>query len=238
MKDIERRRIETFLRVQAFGRENGAQFPQASFAGEQFAVIDSVLKDLEKHTSAQVGGMSAARLGSVSKAAAHDELLRTLEAISRTARPLAANTPGLIEKFRVPHGQGNQALLATARAFVAAALPLKAEFIKRGLDENFIEDLEADIDALAEAITRKIESHESHVAATAAIDELIERGMNALRELDPFMRNTFADDHARLAAWLSASRVERSARRKNGQPEKPPAHDSPTETAAPHSGDS
>ena len=42
-------------------------------------------------------------------------------------------SPGLLEKFRVPHNQSNQAVLAAARAFAAAALPLKAEFVKRGM---------------------------------------------------------------------------------------------------------
>jgi hydrogenase maturation factor len=76
---------------------------------------------------------------------------------------------------------------------------------------GFLEDLEADIEALEEAITRQIESRGSHVESTAAIEDATERGISALRELDPIMRNTFADDPVKLAAWLSASRVERRA---------------------------
>ena len=113
---------------------------------------------------------------------------------------------------------------AAARAFVAAALPLKAEFVKRGMPADFLDDLEADIAALEEAQTRKIEGRDSHVGATAAIDDEIERGMNAVQELDPAMRNTFAHNAAKLAAWTSASRVERAPRRtkNNNPPEQPP----------------
>ena len=221
--------------MQTFGKENVALFPATSFAGEQFAVIDDVLEELEQHATTQAAGLSAAREGTTGKAAARDELMRALEAISRTARPMAANSPGLLEKFRVPHNQSNQAVLAAARAFAAAALPLKAEFVKRGMRPDFIEDLEANIEAFDEAITRKIESRESHVETTAAIDDATERGVTALRELDPIMRNILADDPSKLAAWLSASHVERSARRSKKEDGKPTAHDSPSGTSAPPS---
>ena len=57
---------------------------------------------------------------------------------------------------------------------------------------DFLDDLQADIAQLEEANAHKAQHLESHVEATAAIDEQIERGMNAVRELDPFMRNTGA----------------------------------------------
>jgi len=59
-----------------------------------------------------------------------------------------------------------------------------------------------------------VSEKESHVAATAAIDVEVERGMNAVRELDPIVRNKFASDAATLAAWSSATHVERNPRRK------------------------
>jgi hypothetical protein len=234
MNDLVRRRLETFQRVDSLGGEHAALFLSTSFAGEQFAVIKEVIQGLETHTSAQAGGLSASRQSTDSKAAARDELTRTLEAISRTARPMAATNPGVAEKFRVPRNQSDQALLAAARAIAAAALPLKAEFIKRGLSASFLDDLDTEIAALADANTQKIESRESHVSATAAIDDHVERGMNALRELDPIMRNTFADDPANLAAWMSASRVERTTSRSKATPNAKPKAEAPlAETETP-----
>ncbi|MGB8507495.1 MAG: hypothetical protein WCD76_03740 [Pyrinomonadaceae bacterium] len=221
MKDTERRRFEMFLRVQAQGREHAALFPSTSFAGEQFNTLSAVVAELETHASAQAAGLGAARQGASGKAAARDELMHDLEAISRTARPLEATSPGIIEQFRVPHNKSNQAVLATARAFADAALPLKAEFVKRGMPSDFIEELKADIEAFDKAVTLKIEGRDTHVIATAAIDELIERGMGAVHELDPILRNTFAGDHAKLAGWLSACRVERKARRRKAEDDTP-----------------
>jgi hypothetical protein len=234
MKDSVRNLIETFQRVKSQGEEHAALFPATSFAGEQFAIINEVLEALEQHTGAQAAGLSAARQSSDSRAAAREELMRDLEAISRTARPMAATIPGIAEQFRIPHNQSDQAVLATARAFATAALPHKDEFIKRGLPADFLEDLEADMEALQEAITSINESRDTHVQATAAIDDIIERGVRALRELDPFMRNHFADDAAKLAGWLSASRVERSTRRKKTVAEKPTAHNTEAEKPAAH----
>jgi hypothetical protein len=221
MKDTERRRLEMFIRVREFGAAHAAQFPPTSFAGQQFAILDSAIGALEEQTGAQSSGRSRVRESTSSKAAARDELMRDLEAISRTARAMALTVPGLDDKFRVPHNQGNQNVLAAARAAATDALPLKAEFIKRGMPDDFIDDLEADIALLEQAISHKAQGKESHVAATAAIDLEIERGMKAVREIDPVVRNKFASDPSILAAWSSATHVERSPRRKPVAPATP-----------------
>ncbi|HMF56140.1 MAG TPA: hypothetical protein VK619_07325 [Pyrinomonadaceae bacterium] len=234
MKAIEARRLDMFIRVQAFRTERAAQFPQTSFAGQQFAIVDSVVNNLEDHARAQASGKSTVKQSTSSRAAARDELLRDMAAISRTARAMALTSPGLDDKFRVPYGQGNQALLASARAFAADALPLKAEFIRRGMPADFLDDLQADIAELDETITNKAQGAESHVAATAGIDTEIDRGMNAVRELDSVMRNTFANDPSTLAAWLGSSHVERPPRRKESNTNSP--HGTTTENTKPSGG--
>jgi hypothetical protein len=223
MKDTERRRLEMFIRVREFGTAHAVEFPATSFAGEQLAILTDAIIALETHTSAQTSGKGTVRESATSKAAARDELMRDLEAISRTARALSQTTPGIENKFRIPHNQSDQAVLAAARAAASDALSLKAEFIKRGLPSDFLEDLQADIDLMEEAIERKAQGEGSQVAATAAIDREIELGMNAVRQLDPVMRNKFANDPATLAAWLSASHVERPPRRSTQSSATPPA---------------
>jgi len=221
MKDTERRRLEMFIRVREFGSAHAAQFPPASFAGEQFAILDTAIDALELQGSVQTSGKGTVRESITSKAAARDEVMRDLEAISRTARAMALTTPGVGDKFRIPHNQSHQEVLAVARAAAADAPPHKAEFIKRGLPADFIEDLQDDIEEMEGAIARKALGTESHTAATAAIDTEIERGMNALRELDSLMRNTFSNDPATLAAWTGASHVERAPRSQTKQPTPP-----------------
>jgi hypothetical protein len=212
MKDTERRRFEMFIRVREFGAAHASQFPAGSFAAEQFAALDSAIGALEAHASAQSSGRSGAKQAATGKAAARDELLRDLEAISRTARSMALTTPGLDDKFRAPRNWGHQEVLATARAVAADAVPFKAEFIRRGLPADFLEDLTADIAVMEQAVSQKARGTDSHVTATAAIDAEVERGVTAVRQLDAAVRNTFVSDPAALASWLSASHVERTPR--------------------------
>jgi uncharacterized phage infection (PIP) family protein YhgE len=228
MKDIERRRYETFLRVREFITGRAAQFPPTTLAGELLTRLNAVINEMETHTTAQSSGRSATLQSSTSKAAARDELRRDLDAISRTARVMALSTPGLEDKFRAPRSVSDQALLATARAFAADALPLKAEFARRGLPDDFLDDLNSDIEEFEQTNTQKIQKRESQVAATAAIDSALERGINVVRELDAIMRNQFANDPASLASWLSASHTERSPRRAPANTSTTPPAPTPT----------
>jgi hypothetical protein len=220
MRDTERRRYEMFLRVREFIASRAAEFPPTTLAGELFTRLNAVINELDAHTTAQASGRNATLQSSTSKKALRSELRRDLTAISRTARVMASSTPGLEDKFRAPRSVSDQTLLATARAFAADAQPLATEFIRRGLPDNFLADLNSDIAEFEQAINQKIQMRESQVAATAAIDSALERGVNIVRELDAIMRNRLANDPASRAAWLSASHTERSPRR--ATPEEPP----------------
>jgi hypothetical protein len=209
MDTLETRRLEMFGRVGALGAEHAAQFPKGSYGAGLFMRLDAVIKGLGEHALRQSTGQSSVREGVTSKAAVRDELLRRLEAISRTARVIAYTSPGLEDKFRLPRSIGDQALLQLARTFASDAAPLKDEFTRRGLAATFIEDLSEEADEFAASINQKAQGRSAHVAASAEIDELIEQGMRTARELDALVRNTFADDPATLAAWESASHVER-----------------------------
>lgn len=223
MKDSDTRRYEAFVRVRDFGAERAAQFPPNSFGAEKLLALDAVIAGLDKHASTQASGLSTAQQGVTGKAAARDELRRDMEAISRTARSMAFDTPGLEDKFRLPRMPKDQELINTARAFAADALPLAAEFARRGLPADFLADLVSDIESFEQAINHTTKGRSAHVASTAAIDDLIEDGMTHLRQLDAVVRNLFADDPATLAAWTSASHVERAPRRNRTVAPAPPA---------------
>ena len=221
MDDSERRRYGTFRRVREYGTTRNAEFPAATLAGRLFSNLNAVIEELDTLSATQASEHSATLESSAGKASARDELRSDLEPISRAARVMALTMPGFEDKFRMPRSVSDQALLATARAFAADALPLKAEFIQRGLPDTFLEDLAADIETFEQAINRKIQRHEARVAATAAIDDAVERGINLVRELDAIMRNKYAGDPSSLAAWISASHTERRPRRSGSNPNPP-----------------
>jgi hypothetical protein len=226
MTDNDTRRYEMFLRVRQHGTDEAASLAANSFVTSLFNDLSQVIAELETHTNAQSTGLTSARQSTRSKAVARDEIEHDLQAISRTARSMALSMPGIEEKFRHPRELKDQDLLTIARRIAAEALPLKAEFVKRGLGPNFLEDLDDDIQAFEEALTRRTQGAATHVNATAAIDDLIERGIRLVRELDAIMRNIYEDNAGKLAAWLSASRVERAPRR-TPQPPAAPAPPAP-----------
>jgi hypothetical protein len=212
MKDSETRRLEMFIRVRKFGAARADAFPANTRGGELLTILNTSITEMEGHAATQSSGTRASKEVTTLKAVARDALREDLEAISRTARALAFTTPGLDDKFRLPRNVGDQAWLAAARSFAADAVPLKAEFIRRGLPQGFLDDLNADITEFEESIGSREQKTGEHVAATAAIDGSIERGMNAVRELDAIVQNTFRNDPATLARWTSASHTERPPR--------------------------
>ncbi|MDQ3820535.1 MAG: hypothetical protein M3362_23030, partial [Acidobacteriota bacterium] len=141
MRDDNTRCLETFLRVRQLGADEAAAYASNAFIKDLFNSLSTVISDLETHTNAQASGLTGVRQGTRSKEAARIELERALRAIARTARSMSITMPGLEQKFRSPRDLKEQELLATARMFAADAVPLKAEFIKRGLPPTFLDDL-------------------------------------------------------------------------------------------------
>jgi len=218
MRDAQRRAYDSLVRARDFGQERAADFPANSFGAQLFADLNDVVAELSLHAEMQTSRRSAAKQGTTSKAAARANLLEDLEAISRTARAMAINNPGLADLFRLPHSNGDQALLSTAHAFATDAVAYKADFIKHELPADFLEDLAADIAAFETADTERHNSTGAHVAATRGFDDTLERGLNIKRQLDAVVRNKYRDDPATLAAWTSATHVERPPKRKRKTP--------------------
>jgi len=109
-----------------------------------------------------------------------------------------------------------------ARAFATDAAPLSAQFIAHELPADFLADLNADIAALEAAISDQSGGVGDHVAANAAIDDAIDRGVEVVRKLDAIVKNKYANNPATLAEWTSASHTERAPRRKASTPATPP----------------
>jgi hypothetical protein len=220
MNQMEIKRYNMLLRVRDFGASQAATFPAASFGGQLFSAVNSAISELTTHAAAQTSG--AARQSISSKAVARANLFDNLEAITRTAKAMALDTPGLEDKFRLPRRASDAVLLNSARAFLADAQPLKAEFLKYALAEDFLEDLQFDIDAFEAAIRVKNTTSASRISATASIEEALSKGLKAVQQLQAVVRNKFGNDPAKLVAWASSSHVERSGGSGKSKIEPPP----------------
>lgn len=228
MNDNERRRHQMFVRVRDFGQAHANDFAAGSFALQLFTNIGTVVTTLDGHAASEVSGRGDARQGTQSRSQARAALRDDLEAINRTAKAMAEDVPGIDDKFRVPRGNNDLEMLNAARAFKADAEPLKAQFVAHELPANFLEDLQADIDAMEAAISDQSSGVGDAVAAGAAIDDTVSSGVDIVRKLDAIVRNKYANNPAALAEWTSASHTERAPRRSAPAPSPPPPGQGPT----------
>lgn len=228
MNDIENRRRQTFVHVHSFGVAHENDFAANSLGKQLFVTLATVISELEGHAASEASGFGLARQATTIRMQAREALREAMEAISRTARAMAFDVPGIEEKFRVPRNNNDQQLLSTARAFATEAAPLAAQFIAHELPADFLAVLNADIAALEAAINSRSSGVGDHVAARAAIDNTIARGRDVVRKLDVIVKNKYANNPAMLAEWRSASHTERAPRHHKA-PAQPPA---PTESAS------
>ena len=212
MQDKERNYYNTFVRVRDFGVENAVDFPVGSAGATNFALVAAATDAMEQSGATQISGAASQMI--TQKDIANAELRAELRAINRTARALAVDNPGIGDLFRMPHGSSEQDLLVAAMAFVTNATPLAAQFVAFGLPVGFLTGLQADIDAFAAAVTDKSSASGEKVSATASIGYGVKNGLEALRRLRAIVPNKYSGRPAKLAAWASASHVERPPKKK------------------------
>jgi hypothetical protein len=182
-----------------------------------FTKLAGVIDRLEAHGARQTSSKGAARQGTDSRAEARDEVREDVRAISRTARVMDEEIPGLAARFRLPEGNNDQVLLNTGRAAFAeltADPALAAQFIAHELPADFLADLNSDLAALETAMSAQADGIVNGVSQRVAIETEVDEGDATVRKLDAIMKNKYANNPAVLAEWTSASRTERAPRRK------------------------
>lgn len=192
--------------------------------------MGEVIARLEQLGATQVSSTSSSRQTTTSKSVSRNSLRATLDAMSLAAGAMAESTPGLEDKFLRPRHRGEAALLSAARAFLRDAPPFSAEFIKFGMAADFLTELEQQITEVVEATSERHGHTQSRVAATAELDEAIEDGLKLRRQLNAIVRNSSRNDVGVLAAWESASHIERQSRSAETSTPDTPEPTSPPET--------
>jgi hypothetical protein len=229
MQKSETRVLDMLRSVRLHGQARAAAFPANSRGGELYVSVNAGIGNIERISGEQAEHERNFREASKRKDVAEDSLRELMVSINRTARSMSRTTPGAEEKFRLPPNRDGEMWLAAARAFVAEAGPLADEFVRRNTAPDFIDDLKARTLAVVQADDAQQKAENARVAATADLAAAIQQGLEDVRELDAIVRNTFAGNEAELAAWKSASHVERAPRRA-GEEEEPPAPPAPAQS--------
>lgn len=213
MQDSERNRIEAGERIDNFSVDNPADFV-SGVPHTQILVIRAMLVLIAQYAAAQVEGGGDAAMGFDSKGIARETLRDFMQRIADTARVMTYMHPGLNDKFRMPWGASDQVLLATAKAWYNDIVDYEHDFMSHGMPDDFRTVLNDDLAAFEASFTDPMSGVDERVAATAQLGENIRQMMIAIRILDQVMRNIYAANPGKLAAWISASHVERPPKKK------------------------
>ena len=210
MKKYERARFNMFLRAVQFITDNVGDFVAGGLVLTQLAVLQAVVAVLQTLTGEQAEGLGGARFQFNDKDTARENLRDILSQISRTARSMVYEFPGLDLKFRMPRNRNDAELLAKARAFLTEATPLATDFERYEMSRNFVSDLQTLINDFEASLSEPGTAIDEHVAATAKIGAEIRKGMIAVRTMQGAVKNKYQNNIGKLAAWLSASHLETS----------------------------
>lgn len=216
MNDRDRRRYEMLVRVKQFGIDNSGDF--TGIATTKFSEIGTIVDDTETKAAAQQSGFAEAAQQFEVKDTARENLRDEMSDISRTAKSMEYEFDGISNKFRFQRNLNDADLLAKGRAFVIEAGPYDANFQDYGLANTFIADLTAACDAFEGTFATSASAQAEHVAATAETAAKIREGMIAKRILDGIVKNVYDTKPGKLAAWVSASHVEKDPEKQTPTP--------------------
>ena len=211
MDHHESRKQHTFTRVRDFGIEHAGDFAPNSVATQLFAEIAGIVEAITTSATRQFSKDRNARQGTTGRAEARAKLRVALKAICRTARTLASVVPGIADKFRMPASNTDQDLLSAARATAAAVVPFATQLIARELPADFLDNLMALTEELETAISDQSGNLGRRVAAGAAIDLNVAKGIKIVADLDAIVKNRYATNPDILAQWKSVKHTERDA---------------------------
>ena len=213
MDDIAIRHLSMGRRVTDFTDTHASTFPAGSRASELIGKVNAAVTAMEeagaKQENAERSGQGATDL----KATHRATLLELMRAFNQTARGMKKLFPDVANQFAMPRTYGDQVIVNTARSYITLATPIITEFTNRGLPADSLTTLGSAIDNFVSDIDAQDEARAEQTAATAAINDAQRQLTDAVGELSPIIRNTFRKDPATLAAWESASRVERAPKK-------------------------
>jgi len=231
MNDRDKRRYDAFKRIQTFGDANAADFAAGGVAQTNFTSINQVITGLDNAKAGQVGNADT------SLDTLHNAVRLDLQNITRTAAAIDQDEPGFADTFHPPKAYNPAALLTTADAFLqqlavkptddaatkTAKTALVAKFAAHEMPANFVTNLQTDRAAITDEEKNLESDSEDRVGNTAVISPLIRQGMKALNTLDAIMHNKYGAQPAKLAAWTTASHIERDPQRNTPPPEPTPS---------------
>lgn len=213
MNKIQLRRYEMMIRVRDFGANRATDFPAGTQAATLFNKLNTTVTELGNYAASKNASRGIAKQATRRKDVLKESLQELLKTITRTARTIAADHPGLENRFQLPSGLGGRDLLAAAQGMLAHVEPLRADFVGYGIRPDFVEQLRTLTAEFETSLGERSAAAETATATITAIDRMVSEGMETVRRLDVAVRNTLSNDPDAASAWNRASHVEKADKR-------------------------
>ncbi len=215
MNDPQRRIARSFLNVDAFNTGRAADFTHtpatpvdARWAGARQKLKDAI-RDLGGKAAIQAGGARGQQTGvTLIERTDIEEVMRRGNLVASSIADETHN-PGLMERFRMPHGNNDGKLVDKLRGFANAMteLSLVEDFAAHGFTE-----MPADLLEMADNFERSMGTGGAtlgqQTGATNVIPEIIRRGRSAVKTLHAIYHNVYRGNAELLGAWRTACHVE------------------------------
>jgi hypothetical protein len=195
------------VNVREFGTAHAKQFRPSSPAGKAFTQVTKAVAAIEAHAASKI---VTAREDRKTRAALRAAIRAQLQAIARTARGDRREHPDAPVVFPLPQQKSDDAMLASARAFISAGDEVIARFVTLGLPSKAFSDLQTLVDRFDEIDRGGRERRTGLAEAQEGIEAAIKHGTDAVQKLDVIVTNTFATNAVQLEEWRRARRWGRA----------------------------
>ncbi|MCD9184819.1 MAG: hypothetical protein LUM44_00180 [Pyrinomonadaceae bacterium] len=212
------REAERNIRTNDFLQENKTDFTANAFVTGKIAELKTELETMGDKREEQISSDGGARQNYDIAEEANDSLKELMQDVADLAVTMGDDIEGIEEKFRFTRTGGKRARLARARAFATDALEHRAMFVERGLESNFIDELNARADALEQALENAVSKTAARVGAVESKMQSHKKQKKIIEQLDPIIRRHYRDNPAKLAAWEFASKIQRDEQPKTKPP--------------------
>jgi hypothetical protein len=233
MNSIHLRNRERGQRSTSFVDSQSEEFPEGSKVATLNASAKQELVRLAELDVIRSSSMSRQRQATAARRNYHKRLDGLVKTVIGTSEVIALDRTDFKGMFGRPQrNASSQTLVADARSIADKAASLVGLFTDNGLQPTFVNELRSYADNLENSIQLQTECAGERMRANAEMEEVIHRLNGLIERLDINIRNKYANDPAKLAAWESAHRLEKPPRsnRNAGNNAPPPTNNAPPTT--------
>lgn len=208
------REAERNIRSNDFLQENKTDFTGNRFATAQINALAAKVAEMGDFHEQQISSDGGARQNYEIAEEANTDLQMAMRDIADFAATMADEIEGVEKKFRITRSGGKRGRLVLARAFAADAAPYEDVFIGRGLEPDFIADLNAKADRLEQALAAAVSDTAARIGSTESKLHTHKESNKVIALLAPVVRKLYRNNPKKLAAWDFASHIQRDEKPK------------------------